>query len=70
MLIKTIRKKGKDTRVQLKCDTCSKETVHHIDGDRQNNKLTNLALIPTNKHHRVSHQSLQKIGYDLVKKDT
>ncbi len=42
------------------------EVVHHIDGDRQNNKLSNLYL--TNfKGHRNAHQSLQEIGYSLVK---
>ncbi len=48
---------------QLAKDEC----VHHIDGDRQNNKEENLVVIPANKHHREAHYSLQKIGYDLVK---
>lgn len=41
--------------------------MHHIDGNRQNNKLENLVVIPSNKHHRITHHSLQKIGYELVK---
>lgn len=44
-----------------------KECVHHKDGDRQNNNDMNLALIPTNSHHRITHHSLQKIGYYLYK---
>ena len=43
------------------------ECVHHIDGNRQNNKLENLVVIPSNKHHKITHYSLQKIGYELVK---
>jgi hypothetical protein len=43
------------------------ECIHHIDGDKANNKPENLALISTNEHHRRTHHSLQKIGYDLYK---
>lgn len=44
------------------------ECVHHIDGDRQNNNIDNLVVIDSNKHHRVTHMSLQSVGYELYKK--
>ena len=43
------------------------EVIHHIDGNRQNNSLANLAVLSSHLHHRGSHQSLQEIGYQLVK---
>jgi len=43
------------------------ECVHHIDGNRRNNMVGNLALITSNEHHRKTHMSLQKIGYELYK---
>lgn len=43
------------------------ECVHHVDGNRQNNHLDNLALILSNEHHRKTHMSLQRIGYELYK---
>lgn len=42
------------------------ELVHHIDGDKINNDLVNLWLA-TFKKHRDAHQSLQLIGYALVR---
>jgi len=44
------------------------ECIHHIDGNKQNNNLDNLVVIKSNKHHRQIHFSLQKIGYELLKK--
>jgi hypothetical protein len=44
-----------------------KELIHHIDGDKQNNFLHNLALLSCHKEHKDAHQSLQKIGYWLIK---
>lgn len=42
------------------------ELVHHIDGDRQNNKVRN--LWPSGSTgHRISHASLMNIGYELVR---
>jgi hypothetical protein len=43
------------------------ECVHHIDGDKQNNNLSNLFLMD-NKSHKEAHQSLQEIGYSLFKR--
>lgn len=42
------------------------EIVHHIDGDKQNNHIENLYL--TDRiGHREAHQSLQEIGYMLLR---
>lgn len=43
------------------------EIVHHIDGDRQNNDLEANLWLSDNAGHRNAHQSLQEIGYELVK---
>lgn len=42
------------------------EEVHHIDGNKLNNNLENLALLDS-ASHKGTHYSLQTIGYDLVK---
>jgi len=42
------------------------EVVHHIDGDKTNNKLSNLWLT-TYAGHRKAHVSLQALGYRLVR---
>lgn len=42
------------------------ETVHHINGDKLNNEMSNLHLVD-HKKHRDAHQTLQEIGYKLVK---
>ena len=42
------------------------EVVHHIDGDKLNNLLENLWLT-NHKGHRNAHQSLQMIGYMLIR---
>lgn len=31
------------------------EVVHHIDGDRENNDLSNLVLFPSQSEHRLHH---------------
>lgn len=42
------------------------EVVHHIDGDKLNNGLENLYLMENGGHTRT-HQTLQHIGYQLVR---
>ncbi len=42
------------------------EIIHHVDGNRQNNELSNLWL-SDNTGHRNAHQSLQVIGYRMIK---
>lgn len=42
------------------------ECVHHIDGDKLNNDISNLIIL-TGKEHKNSHQSLQELGYRLIK---
>jgi len=44
-----------------------KETIHHIDGDKLNNKIDNLFLCENHSKHRQAHTSLHEIGYFLIK---
>ncbi len=46
------------------------EVVHHVDGDRANNKEgdTGNLWVSTHAGHKRAHQSLQEIGYKLVRK--
>jgi hypothetical protein len=39
--------------------------VHHIDGDKLNNKLDNLVPL-SKKAHREAHGSLEKVSYSLI----
>lgn len=44
------------------------EVVHHIDGNKLNNNIENLDIINNDKeHHRLTHTSLQQVGYELFK---
>lgn len=43
------------------------ESVHHIDGDKQNNDPGNLVLCKSHADHRGLHSSLDSIAYSLVK---
>ena len=45
-----------------------REQVHHIDGNKQNNTIENLVAIPAGGEHKNAHQSLQEIGYSLIRK--
>lgn len=44
------------------------EGVHHIDGDRKNNDRSNLYLYSNQTEHKKIHQSLQELGYELIRK--
>jgi hypothetical protein len=46
----------------------SKEVIHHIDGDKQNNNIENLVLLENESAHRKLHASLYKLSALLVKK--
>ena len=43
------------------------EIVHHVDGDKQNNKLENLVLLTNEKEHRAAHNSLYSLSCLLVR---
>jgi hypothetical protein len=43
------------------------EVVHHIDGNKQNNKLDNLVRLVNESHHQRVHNSLYKLSLDLVR---
>ena len=45
----------------------SQEIVHHIDGNKSNNKLSNLYLYSSQKFHRLGHYSMEQIVYELYK---
>ena len=44
----------------------TEEVIHHIDGDKLNNKLENLVLA-TKRDHGLMHGSLERIAFFLVK---
>lgn len=44
------------------------ESIHHIDGDKLNNNIDNLAICNSSKMHRDLHCNLEKVSYDLVQR--
>ena len=44
-----------------------KEIIHHVDGDKTNNLLSNLHLCEDDKHHRNIHGQLERIAMELVR---
>lgn len=45
------------------------EQVHHIDGDKLNNKIDNLLLCKDTKHHKDVDCQLHELAFELVRKD-
>ena len=43
------------------------ERVHHIDLDKANNALSNLALMASELDHKRAHRSLERVAAWLVK---
>jgi hypothetical protein len=43
------------------------EIVHHIDGDKLNNKIENLILCESPQEHRYLHGNLESVAFELVK---
>lgn len=44
-----------------------KEVVHHINGDKGDNRPENL-LVCNKSQHRIFHRQLEKIGYELIRR--
>lgn len=42
------------------------ETVHHLDGDRRNNRATNLVVVSRKDHQKI-HRYLGDVGLSLYK---
>ena len=45
-----------------------KEIVHHLDGNKQNNKLENLLLTESVQKHNVIHRKMEHFVQELIKK--
>ena len=45
------------------------EQIHHIDGNKLNNKLENLEYCKDTRIHRNFHCQLEEIAYELVQKN-
>ena len=44
------------------------ERVHHIDGDKTNNDISNLCLLSTESEHAKLHKQLEQVAMQLLKK--
>lgn len=55
------------TELELKRPLRSKEIVHHIDGDKTNNKLSNLYVCEDHRNHKHIHSQLERVSMELVK---
>jgi hypothetical protein len=40
-----------------------KEVIHHIDGNRQNNNLSNLMIFPNQKEHKSFENKIKQFGW-------
>lgn len=45
------------------------EVVHHINGDKLDNRPENLFVCSDKKHHGNIHSQLEQIAFELIKKD-
>lgn len=45
----------------------SGEQIHHIDGDKLNNNIDNLLLCNNISEHRIIHDTLQKVAFELYR---
>lgn len=43
------------------------EVVHHVDGDKLNNDISNLYLCRDKSHHGKVHHSLEEVAFELMK---
>ena len=48
-------------------DTKNGEQIHHIDGDKLNNKFENLVLVYVAEHTRI-HKRYEDLVFKLIKK--
>ena len=60
------RKKFLKSNIPVICNLCNEKDkrilqVHHIDGDRQNNKIDNLVWVCLNCHHLIHNHSVSPI---------
>lgn len=51
---------------ELQRPLAEKEQVHHIDGNKHNNRITNLLLCENAKTHRDIHHQMEFLIYELV----
>jgi len=51
---------------ELKRELKSREKIHHIDGDKNNNNINNLIICDGCSEHARLHSNLEKIAFKLV----
>jgi hypothetical protein len=63
-----LRKSGRRREWEHRKITGAKtgEIVHHVDGEKLNNILTNLHVFPDRPSHVACHRSLEKCAYALI----